>query len=148
MPTRRAAEQEALPARSESLLAPVRAIFRALVSTVVPEAVKLDAQSWAELEWLIDDTLRERPAALRRQLRWLLRAIEWLPVCRYGRPFTALDVARRQGVLSYLQDHRLELVRTGFWGLRTLAFLGYYGRARAQADIGYRADRRGWGALP
>src|SRR2546422_3095313 len=38
----------------------------------------------------------------------------------------------------------LLLMRRGLWGLRTLAFMGYYGRPAAAREIGYRADPRGW----
>ncbi len=131
-----------------SVLSPVSATFRALVCTIVPEAAKLDARSWSELESLVEETLRDRPASLHQQLRLLLRVIEWIPIFRYGRPFTGLDATSRTQVLRYLQDNRLQLIRTGFWGLRTLAFLGYYGRPEAARDIGYGADRRGWDALP
>lgn len=131
---------------SGTALSSVRPIFRALVATVVPEANQLNAQSWEELETLVEATLRDRPPAMVRQLRLFLRAIEWLPLVRYGRRFTSLSAERRRRVLSYLQDHRIELVRCGFWGVRTLAFLGYYGRAEAQQAIGYAADPRGWGA--
>src|SRR5574340_585603 len=99
----------------------VRPIFRAVVSTVVPEAAKLDEQSWQELENIVEITLRDRPPAVQRQLRLFLRAIQWLPVFRYGRSFTSLSDERRMQVLGYLQEHRIELIRCGFWGVRTLA---------------------------
>ena len=38
------------------------------------------------------------------------------------------------------------LVRRGFWGLRTMIYLGYYSRGAAPAEIGYRAHVRGWQA--
>jgi len=127
-------------------LSPVRGTFRAIVSTVVPEADQLDEQGWQELEALVEATLRDRPPAMLRQLRFFLRAIQWLPVLRYGRAFTSLSAEKRKQVLSRLQDHRIELIRCGFWGVRTLAFLGFYGRAEAVRAIGYAADPRGWGA--
>ncbi|HUI84305.1 MAG TPA: gluconate 2-dehydrogenase subunit 3 family protein [Candidatus Binatia bacterium] len=143
-----AAGNNVQPSRdAETALAAVRGIFRAFVTTIVPEAASLDAKGWHELEGLVNDMLRDRPASLQRQLRLLLRAVEWLPVLRFGRPFTALDAAQRTRVLSYLQNHRLQLIRTGFWGLRTLAFAGYYGRAEAAREIGYAANRRGWEAV-
>lgn len=126
-------------------LSPVRPTFRAVVSTVVPEANKLDEQSWRELETLVEVTLRDRSPAMHRQLRLFLRTIQWLPVFRYGRSFTSLPVELRIRVLCYLQDHRIELLRCGFWGIRTLAFLGYYGRPEPMQAIGYAADPRGWG---
>jgi hypothetical protein len=72
--------------------------------------------------------------------------IEMAPVLRYGRGFTALDDARRTAVLHVLQDAPLLLLRRGFWGLRTLVLMGYYARPAAAAQIGYRADARGWEA--
>jgi len=57
-----------------------------------------------------------------------------------------LDPARRARFLDSLQTSRLLLARRGIWGLRTLVLMGYYGRPRAAAAIGYRADPRGWEA--
>lgn len=134
-------------ARGAGALTPVSEIFCAFVSTVVPEASGLDAKGWAELEAAVEDALRDRPRDLHRQLRLLLRVMEWAPVLHYGQPFTRLSPVDRARVLSYLQDHKVQLIRTGFWGLRTLAFLGYYGRSEAYREIGYAPDRRGWDAL-
>lgn len=127
-----------------TVFSPVRPIFRAVVSTVVPEANELNEQSWRELETLVETTLRDRSPTMRRQLRVFLGAIQWLPVFRYGRRFTSLSAERRMRVLCYLQDHRIEAIRCGLWGVRTLAFLGYYGRPEAVQAIGYAADPRGW----
>jgi len=130
-----------------TVLLPVRSIFRAVVSTVVPEAKNLGEPGWNELETLVETTLQNRPRAMHRQLRLLIRTIQWLPVFRYGRRFTSLSAERRMQVLCYLQDHRLEVVRCGFWGLRTLVLLGYYGRPEGVQTTGYAADPRGWEAL-
>src|SRR5271157_1658417 len=132
---------------SRSVLAPVRAVFRAVVVTVVPDAKQLDEPSWLALEKLVEDALEIRSPALRRQLQLFLRAIEWLPAVRYGRTFAALGDEQRSRVLRHLQDHPVERIRCGFWGLRTLAFLGYYGRPEAARAIGYAPDSRGWEAL-
>src|SRR5260370_20788019 len=113
---------------SRSVLAPVRTVFRAVVVTVVPDAKELDEASWLALETQVEDVLELRPPALRRQLQLFLGAIEWLPVVRYGHTFAGLPHERRNRVLRYLQAHPVERIRCGFWGLRTLAFLGYYGR--------------------
>lgn len=121
--------------------------FRAVVATIVPQAAELDAGGWHNLEKLVEGMIQERPANLRRQLRLFLRAIEWMPVVRYGRPFTALGAAERTRVLAWLQDHPVTLVRVGFWGLRTMALLGYYGRPDAVQAIGYAASPRGWEAV-
>jgi hypothetical protein len=132
---------------SRSVLAPVRTVFRAVVVTIVPDAKQLDESSWFELEKLVEQALQIRPPALRRQLQLFLRFLQWLPVLRYGHSFTSSSAERRSRVLLYLQDHRIERIRCGFWGLRSLAFLGYYGRAEGALAIGYAPDPRGWQAV-
>ncbi len=135
------------PAASSSVLTPVRVVFRAVVVTVVPDAKRLDEPGWLALEALVEDVLEIQPPALRGLLQLFLRAIQWLPVVRYGRTFAALGDEQRSRVLRYLQDHPVERIRCGFWGLRTLAFLGYYGRPEGAYAIGYRPDPRGWEAV-
>ncbi|HUE05605.1 MAG TPA: gluconate 2-dehydrogenase subunit 3 family protein [Bryobacteraceae bacterium] len=127
-------------------LDPDRAIFRAVASTIVPEAAALDEQGWREVLQVIEALLHDRPESLKRQIRIFLGAIQWLPVVRFGRPFTRLDAARRARVLAHLQNDRIQKIRVGFWGLRTIVLAGYYGRPPAAAAIGYAATARGWEA--
>lgn len=129
-----------------SALAGVESVFRAVAATVVPDAAALDPAGWTEVDAIVLRALAARPGALQRQLRVLLHLVQWLPVVRFGRRFTALDPARRARFLAALQDAPLLLVRRGMWGLRTLALMGYYARPAAAAVIGYRADPRGWEA--
>ncbi len=131
---------------SESVIGPVRPVFRALCATFVPEAQALDERGWAEAEAIVERFLAARPAGVRRQLVLLVRLLDFLCLLRHGRRFAALDAARRLRFLETLQDARLLLLRRGIWGVRTLAFMGYYTRPEAQAAIGYRADARGWEA--
>ena len=126
---------------------PVHAVFRAVVCTIVPEASALDEEGWTKLEALIDSVLRKQSHSIERRLRLFLYFIQWLPLFRFGRPFASLDPAQRTRFLSYLEDHPIRLIRLGFWGLRTLVLLGYYGRPEAAQAIGYAADPRGWEAL-
>lgn len=132
---------------SRSVLAPVRSVFRVVVVTIVTDAQQLDEPSWLALEKLVEDALAIRPPALHRQLQLFLYAIEWLPVVRYGRTFSALGHEQRTRVLRYFEGHPLGRIRCGFWGLRTLAFLGYYGRPEGAHAVGYTPDPRGWEAL-
>ncbi len=129
---------------SPSPLTPVRAPFRALATTFVPEAASLGERDWAEAEAIVERALSDRPASLRRQVVLLIRALEWLPVFRFGRRLTRLDAARRDAFLGALERSPLLLLRRGIWGLRTLAFMGYYARPAAADAIGYRARLRGW----
>jgi len=131
---------------SEPVLAPVRGTFRALAQTFVPEAGALDERGWAAAEGIVEQALAERPAKVRRQVGLLMRVLEVLPLLRWGRRFSALDGAARLRFLEALQRSPVLLLRRGIWGLRTLAFMGYYARPEAGALIGYRADARGWEA--
>jgi len=128
-------------------LNPDPAIFRAVVSTIVPEAAALDDKEWRDMNQVVDALLRDRPESLKRQIRMFLGAIQWLPVIRYGRPFTRLSPAVRTRILAHLQNDRVQKIRVGFWGLRTIVLAGYYGRPQAAQAIGYAASSRGWEAL-
>jgi hypothetical protein len=121
-------------------------IFRAIVSTIVPEASAMDEKGWRDLDRVVEALLRDRPESLKRQLRMFLRFIQWLPLVRYCRPFTSLNFAARTRVLAHLQNDPIQKVRVGFWGLRTIVLAGYYAREEAAQAIGYAASPRGWEA--
>ena len=129
-------------------LNPDPVIFRAVVSTIVPEAADLEEQEWRDVHQVIEALLRDRPESLKRQIRMFLGFIQWLPVIRYGRPFTRLQPAARTRALAHLQSDPIQKVRVGFWGLRTIVLAGYYGRPQAARNIGYAASPRGWEAMP
>lgn len=118
-----------------------------MASTVVPEAARLSEADWDEMMARVEASLRQRPASVRSRLRLFLLVIEWLPVLYHGRRLTRLDPRGRARFLRRLQEHRLPPIRLGLWGVRTLAFLGYYGREAAAEEIGYRPHPRGWKAL-
>ncbi|MFQ5690568.1 MAG: gluconate 2-dehydrogenase subunit 3 family protein [Gemmatimonadota bacterium] len=130
-----------------SVLSPVSREFRALVETFVPEAAALGESEWSEVLALVQVALEDRPRRLHRQLRLLLRVVDRLALLRHGRRFRALDAASRTRFLAGLQDSRWKLLRRGIWSLRTLAFLGYYGRPGIGAELGYGARAEGWEAV-
>jgi hypothetical protein len=134
------------PVVSASVLPPVRPQFRALAQSFVPEAAALGERGWAEAEAIVEQFLATRPAAVRRQLALLIRLLDFLSLVRYGRRIASLDAGRRLPFLESLQNAPILLLRRGIWGVRTLAFMGYYARPEAAALIGYRADARGWEA--
>jgi hypothetical protein len=128
------------------VLPPVQHPFRAIAVTVVPEAARLSDRGWEELERLVERRLATQPARIRRQIRLFIRVLQWLPLVRFGRTFTGLDVARRLRVLAAVGDAPVLLLRRGVWALRVLVQLGYYTQPDVAAEIGYRADPRGWEA--
>lgn len=124
----------------------IRSLVRTIATTVVPEASRLDEAAWMEWEQIIGKALESKPAGLRRQLILFIRVLDVLPIFRFGKTLQGLDPARRTQFLLGLQDAPVLLLRRGFWGLRTLIFMGYYGREAGRAETGYRADPRGWEA--
>ena len=122
----------------------VQPLFRAVVATAVPEARDLTADSWREVERIVESALSERPRAVQRQVRAFLRLLNVIAFLTSGRGFARLDDARRLRLLQRMASSRLLLVRRGVWGVRTLAFMGYYARPEAARAIGYRATINGW----
>jgi hypothetical protein len=130
----------------EGFLSPVRKSFRAMATAIVPESAQLDDAAWEDLERIVEKALSAQPESLRMQLRLLIRALNLLPVLRFGRTFRSLEAGKRALFLHGIENAPLLALRRGFWGLRTLVFLGYYGRRESGESIGYRADPRGWEA--
>lgn len=129
-------------------LAPVRATFRAVASTVVPETSGLDEAGWERLESIVEHALAERPAKMQRQLIVFIRLIDGMSLARHGRRLAALPMAKRVRILERLQDAPVLLLRRGFWGLRTLVYMGWYAQPETADRIGYQGHIRGWTARP
>ena len=122
----------------------VRGPFRALCVAFVPESSELNEAGWRELESDVERALADRSPAIQKQMLLLIRILDLLARARHGSALASLPPASRRELLTRLQDSRWLLLRRGVWGLRTLAFLGYYSRPDTAASIGYRADARGW----
>ena len=117
--------------------------FVALAARIVPAAAALDADARERGLALVEDVLALRPARMRRELAIFLTVVRWLPALRYGRALDRLPPARQDAALAWFQDAPVALLRKGFWGLKTLAFLSYYGRPESGAAIGWRPERDG-----
>jgi hypothetical protein len=127
-------------------LAPVRSILRAIAATVVPETSSQGERAWLDLEAVIARTVSRRSPRVQRQFVLFLRLVQALPIARYGRGFTFLAPRQRAAFLRSLERSRLLLLRRGFWGVRSLVFMGYYTRDDVAESIGYRAVPEGWAA--
>ena len=120
--------------------------FRAIMGAVVPEAAALNDDEWRHAASIIARAVAARPAGVRRQLSLFLRALDLVALVRYGRGLRALSDAQRTALLESLSRSRLLALRRGVWGVRTLAFMGYYARPEAARAVGYRASAAGWAA--
>ncbi len=105
----------------------------------------MDSGGWARFEAIVDSALAGRPSGVRRQIGTFLVLIRVVPVLRWGRTFDRLDGERCDAWLRWLQDGPLGLFRQGFWGLKALIFMGYYGQAEVWPEVGYAPlfDARG-----
>lgn len=120
--------------------------LRAVAEVFVPESASLGIGEWQEAVAIVDRALAARPVSVRRQIGLFFRILDLLAIVRHGRPMAALPLDYRARMLESLSKSRLLLLRRGVWGLRTLAFMGYYARPTAAAAIGYRASADGWSA--
>ncbi|MBI4566892.1 MAG: hypothetical protein HY719_00685 [Planctomycetes bacterium] len=118
-------------------------LFLAVAGRIVPGVGSLDAAGRQAFLALVREFMESKPPALRRQIDLFLSLIRWLPLARHLRPFEALSPERQDAVLLGFQESRLLLLRRGFWGLKALAFMGYYGRPVAAAAVGWRPEREG-----
>lgn len=122
----------------------VRPTFRAVAHAVVPETPSMSAEGWTDLEATVERALASRPVAMQKQIVSFLRAVEYLPIARYGARFSRLNPERATAVLRWLERSKALIIRRGVWGLRTLVMMGYYTQPIVQQAIGYRAHRDGW----
>src|SRR5438876_1093355 len=97
--------------------------FRAVATCVVPEASRLDAAQWDEMEAIVAGAIAARPRAVQRQLALFLILVEWFPLLRYGRRLSRLDPAGRTKFLDRrrrvpdARRHDDPGVRVGVWRL-------------------------------
>lgn len=110
---------------------------------IAPGIAALDPAGRKDVEALIEQAIAARPPRVGRQLALFLQVLRWAPVLRYGRTFERLSASRQDDVLRWFHDAPVRSLRQGFWGVKTLVFMGYYGRPEIGVTIGYRPSRSG-----
>ena len=116
------------------------AFFMVVAESITPEVASLDADGRARLAAIVDTALQDRDATTRKQIGSFLSVIKLAPVIRYGRVFDRLDSDRRNAVLRWFENCPISLLRSGFWGLKVLVFMGYYGQPEHTEIVGYAPD--------
>lgn len=118
------------------------ATFRAAAGCIVPSEPDSPGADSDEAVAIADRALAARPERDRKLLGAFLRAVEILPVLRYGRRFSNLSRVRQEAFLRFLESTRLSpKLRQGFFGLKTFALLGYYGLDRTWGELSYPGPR-------
>ena len=121
--------------------------LRVLAARIVPETAEFDSTGMSRLIGLIDEALLERPPSVRRQFGTYLGLLRWAPLARFGRPFEKLSTDRQDAVLRWFEGCPVGLLRSGFWGLKVLIFMGYYGQPETNSEVGYAPQRDGRAGL-
>jgi hypothetical protein len=121
-----------------------KAVFlKVLATRIVPETDELDVAGWSRFFVIIDEALQTRPASVRRQFATFLGVLRWAPIARYGSPLEKLQIERQDSVLRWFEDCPVNLLAKGFWGLKAMVFMGYYGQPETNELVGYAPNLDG-----
>jgi len=121
--------------------------LQVLAARIVPETAELDVAGLGRFFGIIDQALQDRPPSVRRQFATFLGVVRWAPVARYGGPFDKLRAERQDAVLRWFEDCPVGLLRKGFWGLKAMIFMGYYGQPETNELVGYAPEIDGGASL-
>ena len=77
---------------------------------------------------------------MRRQFATFLGVLRWVPLARYGGPLDKLRAERQDAVLRWFEDCPVSILRKGFWGLKAMIFMGYYGQPETNDLVGYAPE--------
>lgn len=110
---------------------------------IVPPLAGLDGDGHARCRAIIAAALAERPPGVRRQIRLFLSLVRLAPLLRWVTTFERLPAHRQEKFLRWLQDDAPGRLRQGFWGLKTIVFMGYYGQGELGPRLAYTPSRSG-----
>ncbi len=126
---------------------PTSRTVAATAKCLEPDFPRLDAATralvLADVSAFVASQVRALPDFLRWPYRLALVAFEWLPVLRFGRPFTALDLERRRAWVDFWTDAPLGLMRNFVKLMRSCALLAYYDHPALQPALRAQARRGG-----
>jgi hypothetical protein len=111
--------------------------FLAVAARVVPAIASLDEAGRERFAAIVGTALAGRPRPLQRQFALFLGVVRWAPALRYGAPFDRLGPAAQDAVLRWFMNAPAAKLRGGFWGVRALAFMGFYGQPELWSAIRY-----------
>jgi hypothetical protein len=112
-------------------------ILRVLAARIVPETAELDAAGQGRFFRIIDEALQDREPSVRRQFAVFLGVLRWAPLLRFGGALDRLPPERQDAALRWFEDCPVRLLRKGFWGLKAMVFMGYYGQPETNVLVGY-----------
>jgi hypothetical protein len=121
--------------------------LQVLAARIVPETTELDAAGLGRFFGIIDGALQDRPSSVRQQFATFLGVLRWAPLVRYGSSLDKLRAERQDAVLRWFEDCPVGLLRKGFWGLKAMIYMGYYGQPETNRLVGYAPEIDGRAGL-
>ena len=109
---------------------------------VAPGVADLDTRGKKRFRMIIRLMLLRRSGMERFQVRLFLLVLRWLPAPVFFRPFERIPSSAQTWILLRFENAPIKLFRAGFWGLKTLIFMGYYGQLEIAAKVHYEPDLR------
>lgn len=117
------------------------AIFTAIAETVVQPPAGQPTVREIHVALRADRLLATKDEASKKDIKKLLalfdNALAGFLLNGSIAPFSQLDLAGREGFLRTWQNHRLGVLRTGFFVLKRLAATCYYSHPSTHRGIGY-----------
>lgn len=113
-----------------------------LGETVAPGVAALDRRGQKRFRMIIRLMLLRRSNMERLQVRLFLLVLRWLPAPVFFRPFERIPASAQTWILLRFENAPIKLFRAGFWGLKTLIFMGYYGQLAIAKKVRYEPDLR------
>lgn len=114
-----------------------------VAARILPAMADLDDTGRARFVAIVSKALSERPPAIQRQFGLFLGVFRWTPLVRFGVPFDRLSPISQDAVLRWFLDAPVSKLRSGFWGLRALVFMGYYGQPEVWPTLRYTPSFKG-----
>jgi hypothetical protein len=119
------------------------AFLMTVAERIVPGAADLDREGRSRFTEIVSRALADRPRSIQKQFGVFLGLVRWAPLLRFGARFDRLRPENQDAVLRWLLDAPVAKLRSGFWGLRALAFMGYYGQPEVWPALGYTPSFNG-----
>lgn len=95
----------------------------------------MDSSGWQAFYGILETAVSERPLQLRAGIRAYVVLLRLTAFPLGG--FCSMPPERLGRLLAFFQDFPWPLFRAGFWGLRALALMGYYGQPSVAKRLGW-----------
>lgn len=112
-------------------------LFLSLATVIVGRHI-VDPTSFLRI---VQSALEQRGPAVERKVIAFLTLIQLLSYIKYFKKFESLTSEQQKAFLMSLFRSPLALIRKGFWGLKTLVFMGYYGHPSVYPTLHYPTQK-------